>query len=293
MHSPHYQAFSNLSETHHLILYPFIAFASACVWFCTARLLSKTNMSSLGGGVVLAAVTTRFWRYDESRPRSTLATLLLVAWAVRLSWFMYQRGVLSSERALNPADTWLPRALFALAATTPVALINAIGADPGWPTTLETCYAVVAVAALVLEAVADRQKSIWHTQNKELPKRDDNVPPVCNTGLWRLSRHPNYFATIIFHTSLWAFVHNHVPWTAIVGPAFVAIVLLFMDGGAVSIEQARNYDWAFYSAYDIYRRTTSPIVPMPPCLWQTIPRWVTHTFLCELPAYSRTVATQL
>ncbi len=54
---------------------------------------------------------------------------------------------------------------------------------------LEALGLAVALAALILESVADVQKARFVAQCKKAGERNR----VCDVGLWRYSRHPNYF----------------------------------------------------------------------------------------------------
>ncbi|MEM9182978.1 MAG: DUF1295 domain-containing protein [Pseudomonadota bacterium] len=56
-------------------------------------------------------------------------------------------------------------------------------------TTVELLGFSLAVISLVLESIADRQKAAFVAQSKAKGQRE----LVCDVGLWRYSRHPNYF----------------------------------------------------------------------------------------------------
>jgi steroid 5-alpha reductase family enzyme len=55
---------------------------------------------------------------------------------------------------------------------------------------LEFLGFVIACGAFLLESIADLQKAAFIAKAKATGERDQ----VCNEGLWRYSRHPNYFA---------------------------------------------------------------------------------------------------
>ncbi|MEN0061164.1 MAG: DUF1295 domain-containing protein [Myxococcota bacterium] len=55
---------------------------------------------------------------------------------------------------------------------------------------LEVVGLVLWAAAFAMESLADAQKAAFIRQAKQEGRRD----AVCNVGLWRYSRHPNYFA---------------------------------------------------------------------------------------------------
>lgn len=110
------------------------------------------------------------------------------------------------------------------------------------------------VAGLIGESVADRQL-------RAFKRRPESMGRTCRKGLWRYSRHPNYF----FEWLMWvayALIATSAPhgmwaWTA---PALMLLLVLKVTG--IPPTEAR----ALRSRGDDYReyqRTTSAFVPWP------------------------------
>jgi steroid 5-alpha reductase family enzyme len=124
---------------------------------------------------------------------------------------------------------------------------GAVGLHP-----LELAGAVVWLIALSGEGLADAQLNAY--------KRDPaNRGQVCRRGLWRYSRHPNYF----FEWLVWmAFFLFALPaaggWIAILSPACILWLLLRVTGIPMTEEQAVRSKG---EAYRAYQRTTSVFVP--------------------------------
>jgi steroid 5-alpha reductase family enzyme len=106
--------------------------------------------------------------------------------------------------------------------------------------------------ALIGEGTADAQLAGFKRTNKD-PKA------ICETGLWRYSRHPNYF----FQSLLWwGLFLMALPapwgWTAIVAPLAMLHFLLNVTGipltEKLSVEKRGE-------VYREYQRTTSAFVP--------------------------------
>jgi steroid 5-alpha reductase family enzyme len=83
------------------------------------------------------------------------------------------------------------------------------------------------VAAFVMESVADKQK---HQFIREMKQRGEKNK-VCNVGLWRYSRHPNYFA-------------EWMVWNALVIAAIPSLLALFSSRPMIS--------WALLGAALMY-----------------------------------------
>jgi steroid 5-alpha reductase family enzyme len=112
--------------------------------------------------------------------------------------------------------------------------------------------AVLAVIALCGEATADLQMQRF--------KRDPaNEGKVCETGLWRYSRHPNYFFESLIW---WAFFLAALPsphgWTTIVCPLLMLYFLFQVTGIPLTEEYSIKSKGDLYRAY---QRTTSAFIP--------------------------------
>jgi steroid 5-alpha reductase family enzyme len=91
---------------------------------------------------------------------------------------------------------------------------------------------------LVIEAVADDQK-------RQFQSNADNKGKFINTGIWRWSRHPNYFGEILLWISFALFCANglHSPLLQVlasVAPSFIVFLLLRISGIPLQEKQAKQ-----------------------------------------------------
>ncbi|WP_216892581.1 DUF1295 domain-containing protein [Nocardia alni] len=122
----------------------------------------------------------------------------------------------------------------------------------------DVVVAVVFVACLVGETVADQQQWNFHGWKKrELDAGRVPDPMFLQTGLFRFSRHPNFF----FEQAQWwlvfafgAVASGAVTWT-IVGAILLTLLFVGSTTFTESITRGR------YPEYAEYQRRTSPIVP--------------------------------
>lgn len=132
-----------------------------------------------------------------------------------------------------------------------------------------------AITGLLFEMVADHQKSIWHRiYASERPDRLSTDPPVCANGLWRFSRHPNHFGDLCLHWGIWTLVTDVTPFISIAGPIVCTLIVFMSDGGMKLIEAERELQYFSYKAYSTYKANTSLFWPIPPSIYQTLPRVV-------------------
>jgi steroid 5-alpha reductase family enzyme len=105
------------------------------------------------------------------------------------------------------------------------------------------------------EALADAQLSMF--------KRDrENAGKVCDIGLWRYSRHPNYFFEWLIWVSYFLFACGSPwGWIGIISPACILYLLLRVTGIPATEEQSVRSKG---DAYRRYQQRTSAFVPLPP-----------------------------
>jgi steroid 5-alpha reductase family enzyme len=109
---------------------------------------------------------------------------------------------------------------------------------------------------LIWESVADYQKSKFKSQ----PGHENRL---CQVGLWRLSRHPNYFGEILLWWGIGvAALHDHNYWV-LLGPGFINFLLLKVSG--VPLIEARHLNNADYQAY---KNVTPTLIPSVTKLWK-------------------------
>lgn len=108
---------------------------------------------------------------------------------------------------------------------------------------------------VVGESVADAQLDRFRSD-------PDHRGEVCRVGLWRYSRHPNYFFEWI-HWWGYAFLAAGGPygWVAVLGPVILLVFLFWVTG--IPPTEARALR-SRGEAYRRYQETTSVFVPLPP-----------------------------
>jgi steroid 5-alpha reductase family enzyme len=113
----------------------------------------------------------------------------------------------------------------------------------------------VLAAAIVGEAVADRQLASF--------KRQGHHAAVCDVGLWRYSRHPNYFFEWMAWLAYPLFAldsagYNPFGWLSLAAPAVMYWLLVYVSGiPPLEAHMLRSREEAFRA----YQRRTSAFFP--------------------------------
>lgn len=119
----------------------------------------------------------------------------------------------------------------------------------------ESAGLAVSLLGIGGEALADIQLSAF---KRSCP--DSKV--VCQEGLWRWSRHPNYFFESVIWLGFYLFACGSAGgWAMVHAPAVILYLLLRVTGipPSEASSLARKGD-----AYRAYQRTTSAFIPLPP-----------------------------
>lgn len=187
-------------------------------------------------------------------------------WGLRLGLHLRRRNAGKPEdpRYRKLRETWGKKAnsrmfwLFQLQAvvSTILSLAFAIPASrndrPSVPILVSAC--AVWLISVGGEALADRQLARFAA----VPS---NSGTVCQVGLWRYSRHPNYFFECL-HWLAYALLAPGAPlaWLTLIPPLLMAWLLIKVSG----LPMLERHLAATRPGYAAYMRRTSAFVPWPP-----------------------------
>ena len=117
----------------------------------------------------------------------------------------------------------------------------------------------VAWAGAALWALALGGEALADAQLRRFKAGPAGREGVCDQGLWRLSRHPNYFFQwLAWVGSFLLALPAPLGWTAAASPLLILFLLLRVTGIPATEEQALASRGA---AYARYQRATSPFIP--------------------------------
>lgn len=199
--------------------------------------------------------------------RRLIVASLAGAWALRLGAHIASRtrGITDDPRYARLLDGWgadAPRQMFFLLqkqalVSIPLGLAMVLAAaNPDAPLRVADWLAVVVMAISIAgEATADHQL-------RRFASDPANRGKVCDVGLWRWSRHPNYFfewmgwlAYPLLAIGSWQW-----GWLALIAPACMYWLLAYVSG----IPPLEKHMLATRgAAYRAYQSRTSPFFPLP------------------------------
>jgi steroid 5-alpha reductase family enzyme len=234
------------------------------LWAVQLRTRDASSVDLGWSLLVAGGAATSVLASDGDPWRRALVGGIAAVWALRLAFYLLTDRVLAGRgedgryRALR--ERWAGAAprnfLFLYLGQVPVAglfvapIAAAMRGGPldGWA----AVGALVWVAAALGETAADRQLGAFRADPA-------NRGAVCRRGLWRLSRHPNYFFEWV-HWWAYVLIGRGAPLT-LIGPAAMLVFLFRVTGIPYTERQALR---SRGEAYRAYQRTTSAFVPWPP-----------------------------
>ncbi|MCJ7453474.1 MAG: DUF1295 domain-containing protein [Steroidobacteraceae bacterium] len=240
-----------------------IAGAMLVLWMLSLALEDSSIVDIFWGpGFVLVAwVVALQAGWSE---RGALATGLVTVWGLRLAVHLAVRNIGKGEdpryqamrRARGPAWWW--KSLFIVFAfqgvliwVVSLPLQQAIlrGGPLG---ILDALATAVFVAGLYFETVGDWQLVRFKAQPA-------NRGRVMDQGLWRYTRHPNYFGDFLVWWGLYGLALAAGAWWTVVGPLVMSFLLMRVSGVTL-LEQGMKSR----PGYEDYVRRTGTFFPRPP-----------------------------
>lgn len=251
-----------------------LALTLACMFLLWLLSLPLKNVSIVdifwGPGFAVIAVACLFLAEGHA-PRQWLLTALTAAWGLRLGLYLAARNIGHGEDSRYASMRKRVDARggnFALSSLIVVFMLQGvimwivslpvqIGQASPTPQALGWLAAVGTLVWLVgfgFEAIGDAQL-------KRFKADPANRGEVMDRGLWRYTRHPNYFGNACLWWGIWlvALETGSAWWTAI-GPALMTYFLLRVSGVSLlerSLKETKP-------RYRDYVRRTSAFFPLPP-----------------------------
>ena len=168
-------------------------------------------------------------------PRTSWILVLVVLWALRLAGYITWRNWGEPEdrrykviRARNePNFEWKSIYLVfmlqaALAWIVSLSLLAALGSRHPWGW-LDTLGVAVVLFGFAFETIGDAQLAAFKS-------RAENRGRVMSSGLWRYTRHPNYFGEFCIWWGFFLIALSAGSWWAIVSPLLMSVLLLKVSG---------------------------------------------------------------
>ncbi|GJL96460.1 MAG: membrane protein [Hyphobacterium sp.] len=208
------------------------------LWLVALRLRDVSFIDAFWAlGMVVMAISSFLW-VEGGVTRQVVLTGLCLVWGLRLGFHLFRRwrrdGVdkrySNLFARLEPKGfgfaraslvfVFLPQSILMWLVSLPVQL-GQFGATMG---ILAIIGCVMAIIGIAFETIGDAQLEVFR-------RNPENAGKVMDTGLWRYTRHPNYFGDFCVWWGLFL-IAAEVPygWLALPGPLFLSWTLMKWSG---------------------------------------------------------------
>jgi steroid 5-alpha reductase family enzyme len=243
-----------------------VAACMLAIWLLSLR-LSDASIADVFWGAGFAAVAIASLALSPRSPRALLLAAMATGWGLRLALHLGRRwrGRGEDRRYRAMREAWGSRfpavSLFTVfllqgALMWVVSLPIQAGARDGAVRPLgaldELGVALFAVG-LAFEAVGDAQLARFLSDR-------GNAGKVMETGLWRYTRHPNYFGDALVWWAIGLVACSAGAWWSLAGPALMTFLLLRVSGVTLLEKDIRSRR----PGYAAYVTRTSAFLPWPP-----------------------------
>ncbi|MFZ1458786.1 MAG: DUF1295 domain-containing protein [Candidatus Saccharimonadales bacterium] len=249
--------------------------------FLIATRLRRDDIVDVGWGLSFIILVWTWWPIGQaswahySTWIGTLVAIMVTIWGLRLSLHIFTRFLRTKkedERYAALKAGWrnqsgwarylrifFAQALLASIVALPAFIILILCGSSSWPLDSDAIRVVWTMVALwavgfMVEVIADAQLRTF------LRRRTTNT--TMQRGLWRYSRHPNYFGELVQWWVLGIFAAMSGPVSAVLsllGVLVITYLIVFISGiPPAEARAASRPDWRDY------KRRTSVLIPMPP-----------------------------
>jgi steroid 5-alpha reductase family enzyme len=214
---------------------PFLVGAATFTWLMSLPMRNVSIVDSLWSLMLFLSGVVYALNADPRAPRLSIVLWLLAIWALRLAWYITRRNHGKGEdrryqeiRERNDPGFavkslylvfWLQAGL-AWVISLPLLGAFATNAPLGW---LDYLGVALWVLGFVFEAGGD-----WQLARFKMDPANEGK--VMDQGLWRLTRHPNYFGEFCIWWGFYCFALAAGAWWTVAGPLVISFLLLRVSG---------------------------------------------------------------
>lgn len=233
-------------------------------WFVLGQIIRRNDVADIAWGIGFVVLG---WVLFYNRPsvQLSLVVILITIWGVRLSTHILLRNIKKPEdfRYRQWRKDWgrlflvrsflqvfMLQGFLLIMISAPVIILSKNGMDvitlPSIIGALIWCF------GFMFETVADYQLKTFISSKKP----DD---AILQTGLWRYSRHPNYFGEVTQWWGIWIVsLGASMSLWGVIGPITITVLILKVSGVPLLEQKYKNN-----RAYQEYAKRTSKFVPLP------------------------------
>lgn len=239
------------------------------IWYGASQALRRSDVADIAWGLGFAVIAwAAFFTGNPDTVPSIAINTLVTLWGIRLAAHIYLRNRDKPEdkRYVEMREKWgdsagwrtyvqvfLGQGLLMLFIAAPVIVANQFHAKDVIVTPWQVLGVIIWLTGFIFEVVGDYQL-------RQFIQNPANKGHLMTKGLWKYTRHPNYFGEV---TQWWGiFLMTLANWPAflgIIGPVTITILILKVSGVPL-LERKMRY----HPEFAAYAKRTSVFFPKKP-----------------------------
>jgi steroid 5-alpha reductase family enzyme len=235
------------------------------IWFVISIILKRNDIADIGWGIGFILIAWLSFYLSGYSFKALFVNCLVTVWGLRLALHIYNRNKNRPEdsRYLEWRKEWklfylrsflqvyILQGIFLFLISFPVMFINL---------SAKNSFGAIEFIGFIIWCLGYYFESTGDKQLKEFISNPNNKGKLIETGLWRYSRHPNYFGEV---TQWWGIfiIALSIPnsFFTIIGPLTITILILFVSG--IPLLERKYSERPDFKEY---KKRTSIFFPLPP-----------------------------
>jgi len=252
-----------LADSHWVQMLGLSVVVQVVSWVIAAALHTE-KFYDLVGSLTFLLVSSLSHKASIQSARHNVASYLVMAWACRLGTFLAIRVIRDGgDRRFDkvkhdPAvflKYWVIQGLWVFITLVPTITLNMSKRNPALGMRDYLGWTIWGLGFLI-EVVADMQKSVFRSDPA-------NEGQFISSGLWSVSRHPNYFGEILLWFGLYvacSAVFRGWEYLTVASPIFVMLLITRLSGVPL-LEASGLKRWGGSAEYQRYIRDVPVLIP--------------------------------
>lgn len=240
-------------------------FGYVTLWFFVSLVKRRNDVADIAWGLGFVLMAWLSFYISGFSFKGLLVNSLVTIWGIRLSIHIYNRNKNKPEdpRYLKWRKAWknfylrsyfqvfILQGVFLFLISLPVLFANS---------SVSNSFGILEIVGLLVWSFGFYFEVVGDKQLKEFISDPANKGRLMDKGLWKYSRHPNYFGEV---TQWWGIfiIALSIPGSlfTIIGPVTITVLILFISG--IPLLEKK---YTGRSDYEEYKKRTSIFIPLPP-----------------------------
>ena len=231
-------------------------------WYILALIKKRNDIADIAWGFTFILLSWSSFYLSNFNLYSLLVNLLITIWGARLSFHIYLRNKNKDEdfRYKKWREEWkyfylrtflqvfLLQGLLAFLVVSPAIFLNINNQNITFNYLI--LGIIIWITGFIFESVSDLQL-------KKFISKEENKGKIMQTGLWKYSRHPNYFGEVLMWWGIFIITLYDISNIYLIfSPLLITYLIVYVSGIPMLEKKYENN-----VEYENYKKITSKFIP--------------------------------